>query len=497
MFNIYGESGSKHVNDTIYFGDIKLFASVVDAKEHKSAFEGDIAVSSVKVDGTEIATAAGTYSYNAKGAAKVPAITLSVTGNTNNLVITEGKFDTSGNATTTVKDGEKTIVTVNFTGGEPRAIDPIIPTFQWAGAKDQGIASTTEITDDFSRTYKQYAPALTYFENGSDMVPTAMVSPGGDISDSMIPEGMTRNDYKAMKVVYRSPIDYLPKLSRYDASFKSQGQATAQYDVAPVKDKWSVVYFELPENFRYYQFYFTGDACTNHMGELFEIGYAGIFADMEDAKAHKSAFEGEFAISDVLLDGTSIGNVTTYTKDLAGAGAVPKLTLVASGDTEDVTITNGTIDAQGKATSTVKKGNSTIVTVNFTGASNEFKVTNILVDGKAIDGFNVNTKEYTMALGFAAEMPVVTYEYQGEAKTLAIDTVTTTENNVTTKYVTTIKDGDTVLYTITFNVDVNKPKDLLNTLYKLNVDKKLTVAYLGGSVTSGTGSTNSNTKYYP
>ncbi|MBR5307260.1 MAG: hypothetical protein IKU43_00695 [Clostridia bacterium] len=494
MFNIYGESGSKHVNDTIYFGDIKLFASVVDAKEHKSAFEGDIAVSSVKVDGTEIATAAGTYSYNAKGAAKVPAITLSVTGNTNNLVITEGKFDTAGNATTTVKDGEKTIVTVNFTGGEPRAIDPIIPTFQWAGAKDQGIASTTEITDDFSRTYKQYAPALTYFENGSDMVPTAMVSPGGDISDSMIPEGMTRNDYKAMKVVYRSPIDYLPKLSRYDASFKSQGQATAQYDVAPVKDKWSVVYFELPENFRYYQFYFTGDACTNHMGELFEIGYAGIFADMEDAKAHKSAFEGEFAISDVLLDGTSIGNVTTYTKDLAGAGAVPKLTLVASGDTEDVTITNGTIDAQGKATSTVKKGNSTIVTVNFTGASNEFKVTNILVDGKAIDGFNVNTKEYTMALGFAAEMPVVTYEYQGEAKTLAIDTVTTTENNVTTKYVTTIKDGDTVLYTITFNVDVNKPKDLLNTLYKLNVDKKLTVAYLGGSVTSGTGSTNSNTK---
>ena len=83
------------------------------------------------------------------------------------------------------------------------------------------------------------------------MVPTAMVSPGGDITDAMIPEGMTRSDYRVMKVVYRSPITYIPKLTRYQDGFISKGQATAQYDVAPVANKWIVVYFDLPENFRY------------------------------------------------------------------------------------------------------------------------------------------------------------------------------------------------------------------------------------------------------
>lgn len=494
MFNIYCEAGSKHVNDTIYFGDIKLFASVIDAKEHKSAFEGDLNITGVKVDGTAVALTNGVATVDAKGAAKVPEVTLTATGNTNNLVITNGKFDTAGNAVTTVKNGSETVATINFTGGQPREIEPIIPTFQWAGAKEQGIAGTETITDEFSRTYKQYAPALTYFENGSDMVPTVPVAPGGDISADMIPEGMTRSDYRVMKVVYRSPITYIPKLTRYQDGFVSKGQATAQYDVAPVANKWNVVYFDLPENFRYYQFYFTGDACTNHMGELFEMGYAGLFADLEDAKAHKSAFEGEFKITDVLLDGSSIGNVTTYSKDLAGAGALPKLTVVATGDAEGVVITNGTINAEGKATSTVKKGDTALVTVSFTGGSTEFKITNLLVNGKAIDGFAQDKKEYTMNLGFAATEPVVTYEYQGEAKTLAIITAATVENNVTSKYVTTVKDGKTVLYTITFNVDTNKPEMLLNTLYKLNADKKLTVAYLGGSVTSGTGSTNSNTK---
>ncbi len=494
MFNIFCEAGSKHVNDTIYFGDIKLFASVVDAKDSKSIFEGDLNITAVKAGDTALTFTDGVATVDAAGAAKVPELAITATGNTNNLVITEGKFDSAGNATTTVANGDEILYTVNFTGGEPKEIPVIIPTFNWAGAKDQGIASTTVITDEFSRTYKQYAPALTYFENGSDLVPTAAVAPGGDITADMIPEGMTRSDYRVMKVVYRSPITYIPKLTRYQDGFVSKGQATAQYDVAPVANKWNVVYFDLPENFRYYQFYFTGDACTNHMGELFEMGYAGLFADLEDAKAHKSVFEGEFKITDVLLDGSSIGNVTTYSKDLAGAGALPKLTVVATGDAEGVVITNGTINAEGKATSTVKKGDTALVTVSFTGGSTEFKVTNLLVNGKAIDGFAQDKKEYTMALGFAASEPVVTYEYQGEAKTLAITTVATTENNVTSKYVTTVKDGETVLYTITFNVDTNKPEMLLNTLYKLNADKKLTVAYLGGSVTSGTGSTNSNTK---
>ena len=494
MFNMFQSAGNSHADDTVYIGDVTVFGSVADTYDYETVFEGDLNITEVKVGETALTFTEGVATHDAAGAAKVPELAITATGNTNNLVITEGKFDSAGNATTTVANGDEILYTVNFTGGEPKEIPVIIPTFNWAGAKDQGIASTTVITDEFSRTYKQYAPALTYFEGGSDLVPTAAVAPGGDITADMIPEGVTRSDYTVMKVVYRSPIDYIPKLTRYQDGFISKGQTTAQYDVAPAKNKWNVVYFDLPENFRYYQFYFTGDACTNHIGELFEMGYAGLFADLEDAKAHKSVYEGEFAITDVLLDGESIGNVATYSKDLAGAGVLPKLTVVATGDAEGVAVTNGTINAEGNATSTVTKNGEALVTVSFTGGSTEFKLTGLLVDGKALEGFTEATKEYTMNLGFAAPEPNVTYTYQGAEKALTITTEATTENNITSKYVTTIKDGETVLYTITFNVDTNKPEALLNTLYKLNTEKKLTVAYLGGSVTSGTGSSNSNTK---
>jgi hypothetical protein len=79
--------------------------------------------------------------------------------------------------------------------------------------------------------------------------------------------------------------------------------------------------------------------------------------------------------------------------------------------------------------STIFAVNTALVTVSFTGGSTEFKITNLLVNGKAIDGFAQDKKEYTMDLGFAATEPVVTYEYQGEAKTLAIITAATVENN--------------------------------------------------------------------
>ncbi len=502
MFPIFSsDAGNLHTNDTVYIGYVGVFGSVVDAKNHKSIFEGDLNITEVKVGDTALTFTGGVATVDAAGAAKVPELTVTATGNTNNLVVTNGKFDTNGNAASTIANGDEVLYTVNFTGGQARELVPIIPDFEWTGARDQGIAGVTEITDEFSRTYKQYAPALTYFENGSDLEPKAAVSPGGNILTSALPEGMVRNDYTIMKVVYKTPLDYIPRLNRYthklvDGATKhtSIGIVDAQYVNAPKKDKWNVVYFDIPQEFSYYQFYFTSDACTNHIGELFEIGYAGLFGDLDDAKAHKSVYEGEFTITDVLLDGASIGKVETYTKDLAGAGTLPRLTVVATGDAEGVTVTNGVIGADGKATSTVTKDGTALVTVNFTGASTAFKVIDLLVDGKSIEGFDIATTEYTMDLGFGAAEPVVTYAFQGEEKTLAVTTEATVENNLTIKYVTTIKDGDTTLYTITFNVDTNKPEMLLNTLYKLNNEKKLTVAYLGGSVTSGTGSTNSNTK---
>lgn len=482
-------------SDYYYMGYLGLFGSIVDAKAHKTAFEGDLSVTSVKLGDVEIATTTGTYTYDVNGASSVPELTIAATGNTNNVVITNGEFDTDGNATSTVKNGDNTIITVNITGGAPKEVAPLIMPFEWNGYGN-GIAGVNDITDEFTRTYKKYNPLWQYYEegvngeHGEDKYSESAVAPGGNIT-SYIPEGFELSDYSAIKIVYKSSDSYIPTLTQYDAAITNSNKPTAIYDVAPEANKWNVIYFDI-DQLPVYQLQFTPDLSSNHLDGEYCIGYAAFFKNLSEAKAHKSVFEGDFAITDVLLDGASIGNVETYTKDLEGADSVPKLTVVATGDADGVTVTNGIIDAEGNATSTVKKGDTAYVTVNFTGASAAFKIIDIQVDGKSLKNFDVATTAYTMDLGFAAPEPVITYTHQGAEADVTVDIQATVVENVTTTYVATIKTGETVLYTITFNVNTEKPEALLNTLYKLQNDKTLTVGYFGGSVTAGSGASNTN-----
>ncbi len=476
-------------SDYYYIGYAAAFGSLLDAKAHKSVFEGELNITSVKVGGQDVTFEGGVASIDANGAATVPEITLTATGNTNDVVITNGKFDKNGNAVSTVKNGDATLYTVNFTGGVQKPVPAVEIPFEWNGYGN-GISAVDTITDEFTRTYKQYNPLGQYYENGQDKFSTSAVGPGGNIS-SHIPEGFALSDYKVVKLVYFSSDDFVPTFTQYTASVTNANRVTASYDKAPEKNKWNVVYYNLKE-LPVYQLHFTPDNSLNHPDGVYRIAYAAFFPDMEAAKAHKSAFEGDFTITDVRLDGVSVGNVSTYTKDLEGAGTLPKLTVVATGDAEGVKITNGVINAEGKATSTVTKNGSALVTVSFTGGSTEFKIVDILVDGVSLPGFSPEKAEYTVDLGFAAPKPSVTYTYQGIEETVTVDVAATTEDGLTSKYVATLTKGTEVLYTITFNVDTNKPDALLNTLYKLQNDKEITVGYFGGSVTAGTGASNAN-----
>ncbi len=483
------EAGAYH---QIAYGG--LFGSLVDAKAHKTPFEGDLDITGVKVGGNDVTFTGGVANVDASGAATVPEITLTATGNTNNVVITNGRFDTNGNATSTVANGDEILYTVNFTGGAPKEIIPFELGFEWNGYGN-GIAGVDIITDEFTRTYKRYNPLDQYYENGQDKVSTSSVGPGGNLS-SLIPEGFGASEYKALKLVYMTNEDYVPTFAQFTANITDRHMPSAQYDVTPAANKWNVIYFELADLAQRpaYQLYFTPDVSSNHKEGKYYLAYAGVFGSLEEAKAYKTPFEGEFTIKDVLLDGNSIGNVSTYTKDLAGAGTLPKLTAVATGDAEGVTITNGIIGADGSAVSTIKKGDDTLVTVNFTGASTEFRMIDIKVDGVSIEGFDFATPEYTFNLGFAATEPVITYTFQGMEMPIDVNVESEKDGTMVTKYIATISISGAVAYTLTFNVSTEKPEALLNTLYKLQNDKALTVGYFGGSVTAGSGASNANDK---
>ncbi len=131
-----------------------------------------------------------------------------------------------------------------------------------------------------------------------------------------------------------------------------------------------------------------------------------------------------------------------------------------------------------------------VLAVVFAGCSEDpnFKVTNILVNSESIGHFSPSANEYHYRLGYNAEKPKVTYEFAGRDSKLKIETTEIKEEEKVTGYKTEIKNkkGE-VLYMINFSVLQEKPKALVNSLYRLQNDKELNVAYFGGSVTNASG----------
>lgn len=126
----------------------------------------------------------------------------------------------------------------------------------------------------------------------------------------------------------------------------------------------------------------------------------------------------------------------------------------------------------------------------FAGCSEDpdFAVTDILVNSKEMEGFSRSKTEYSYALGYMAEKPRVTYNHEGRNRGIKITTVAAEEDGNVTGYKTEIKNkkGE-VLYMINFSVLQEKPDALVNSLYRLQNDKELNVAYFGGSVTNANG----------
>lgn len=491
MFHPYGgDSVSNHMNETIYIGYMGLFADVADAKEHKSEFEGDVVITSAKAGANALTISNGVATFDLAGASAVPELVITATGDTSDVTIENAKLTaTSGNTVTSyVKNGNETILTVNFTGGEYAPITPAELTATAAtsdtdydGIEDYRVQSGTK-TDDFGRTTSTYKPSYFYFtgdENGTQDIYVT----GNLRANVEVPSTVTKENYKTVKLVYRSTSTEAPTL----ASGTKTYAATNATSVAA--NEWNTLYYDYTELSAADSFIINlteGTDPEEYKDETWGIGYLGLMEDATAAQAHTSAFEGEFAITEVLLDGTSIGNVTSYTQALNGAGEVPALTVKATGDTSKVTITNGTIDGEGKATSKVTNDGEDVVVVSFTGGDATFRVTDILVDGNSIGSFDAATASYSFDLGFGAQQPVVTYTYAGAAKELTITTVPATDqNDLVSKYTVTIADGTTVLYTLVFNVDTSLDSRLVNSLYRLQVDKELNVAYFGGSVTNG------------
>ncbi len=365
---------------------------------------------------------------------------------------------------------------------------PAIPlTASWASPKDQRCNKET-VTDEFGRTYNRYNAVQQYFEGGSDLTAKGAVAPGGSVGT---PDSI--GEYKIAKLVYRSTDTFVPTFYAVSSGFAKTYTAQPVGSADSTADKWHTVYFnfdKLGDAINMFMVNFSQDDVGNHTGDSYEIGYLGLFPTMANAQAHVSDFEGDLSITDIRLDGTGIGaTAPAGGVDLAGSANVPVLTVKATGNTNDVVIANGTLDSEGKAVSTVKNGAETVVTVNFYGGSNEFRITGILVNGEPVEGFVSTTTTYEVVLPFGSGKPVVTYTYQGKEETVNVET---TENGA--GYKTVLSSGGTPLYTISFTVSTVKPEGLLHTLALLQSGEPFTVGYFGGSVTSGTGSSSSNNK---
>lgn len=379
-----------------------------------------------------------------------------------------------------------TVSCLGFTGtftssAQDYSLTPITTNTDWAGQQAQRCTMET-ITDEFGRKINRYYPDNQYYDGG-DKTATGVVAPGGTV-----PAAGKNTNYKVFKLVYRSDITTVPTLVAFKADNSSTRVNCTSGETSLAAGEWHTVYYNygsaINAPMAMYMVRFTTDDVANHMnkGEEYEIGYTGIFGSLEDAQRHVSPFEGDFTITDVLFDGTSIGNVTNYDYDLDGRATIPELTIKATGKQANVVITNGILSEDGTATSKVTVDGVDKVTVNFSGGSLDFVITDILLNGKSLEGFSKTVYDYEVQLPYASKSPKVTYTYDGLKKEVEIETVTTGNDHVTT-----ISYNGEVVYTINFEVDDEKPTALLNTLYKLQKGEQVTVGYFGGSVTGGTG----------
>lgn len=496
MFRPYAnEKVSDHLSDYVEIGYMGLFGSLEDAKAHVSEFEGKPTLKDITVGGKTIPgfDASGTeFEYDLNGAYETGAVKIHCVGNMDGMSLSGTAYDkTTGSSEVFIHktgDTTKRLCTLKLVNGAKKT--DIEPLAMKASILEPSANRCTgsDVVDEFGRTKTVINPVWQYYDEAakSDEEANGSVSPGGGES------ALNDAKYTTIKLVYRSTGKKVPSISLFSDGFAKKCSGKVVESVTANPGNWQTIIYEnaMDVPMRWFMVNFadsnteTVDGTKKVISDVFEIGYIGAFGSVIDAMDYESDFEGEFTVSDVLVGGKSIGNVTTHEYDLAGLSDIPALTVKATGDTNSVKIKNGTLGTDGTAVSTVKKGSDTVVTVNFKNGSTDFIITGILVDGKAIADFDRATTTYNVALGYGASTPVVTYTHSGiESETAEVITT-----NVDGGYKTEIRDGGTVLYTINFTVATEKPA-LINTLYKLNTEKKVTVGYLGGSVTAGTGST--------
>ena len=124
----------------------------------------------------------------------------------------------------------------------------------------------------------------------------------------------------------------------------------------------------------------------------------------------------------------------------------------------------------------------------------EFSITDIIYSNSdlsySVSGFSSDVTTYNIDIPYGFGEPAVTYKFSGFKPSTLTVTTTTVSTGV---YQTIIANGGTALYTLNFTTTGEKPDTLINSQYKLTNEKDFSVGYLGGSITYGTGASNSET----
>lgn len=179
---------------------------------------------------------------------------------------------------------------------------------------------------------------------------------------------------------------------------------------------------------------------------------------------------------------TTTGSNTTTTQDTTTI--VGDTTVSGSENlTVSQTTTNATTSVNPSQCATTTTTTTTITSTTGTPAPTvSAKISDILIGGVSLYQFSVDTKSYTYYLDAGTTVaPQVT-----ATKTDGVGDITITQASSVTGTATVSLNG--VTYSIQFKVRRSEVDILNNTYYRLKTEKKLNVAYLGGSVTDGFGS---------
>ena len=201
------------------------------------------------------------------------------------------------------------------------ALAPIRVKINSAGTAQR--CTKTDTTDSFGRAVEQIHP----MESTSNIAPAWF-------SDTNQRTAQTNANYayKVVKFVYyvSGTTTKAPVLSTwaYDttASNNMAGCGYATVLEAPVATPgWNTAYFKIPDSignrpFHAFMFQMYGnDSATSHINDTIYIGYMGLFDTLENAKAYKSDFEGDIAISAIKVGGTAIEGFDAATTSLYSA----------------------------------------------------------------------------------------------------------------------------------------------------------------------------------